>query len=347
MLKNKTTVRTAGDSDAAAWNSFIDAAPESSPLARYEWSQIIRDSYGLTTPYFIAERNGRIVGTLGTYETKGPLGERSLYSIRCGLIVEEATAARALLDHVASLKDGENWSRVLVTSGWQRLPDQEPDLVRATVQLKIDPDPARNWSSLRDKTRNMVRRAEKDGVKVVSGLDQVDILIGHYYANMLRLGVAIHSRRFFDRVLRYLATNSDILVAWHRDKPIASMMLHYGQGVACYPFQNAVMAYRVHAPVQLLTWAAMKACALRNIRVLDMGESAPQSSVFRSKVNFGGEPRDIFYYEAAQRSAQPAANPVNQVRRLASVAEGWLVACSPLPVRRWFAVRAATRGRLM
>jgi lipid II:glycine glycyltransferase (peptidoglycan interpeptide bridge formation enzyme) len=219
-------------------------------------------------------------------------------------------------------------------------------VIRSSVQLAVDPDTEKAWSGLRDKTRNMVRRAEKEGVKVVSGLDQVDILIKQYYANMLRLGVAIHSRGFFDRVLKYLAPSSEILVAWHRDRPIGSMLLHYGRDVACYPFQNAVMAERSYAPIQLLTWAAMKACTLRNIRILDMGESAAQSPVYRAKVNFGGAPREIFYYEASAVEAKRAANrPL--LRRAVNVVDNWMTARSPLPVRRWFAVRAATHGRLM
>jgi len=345
---NDIAVRDATDGDAARWNSFLDAMPESSPLARYEWRHVLESSYRIQTCFLLAEREGGIVGLVGAYETCGLFGERNLYSLRCGSIAADAGVAQAILQHIEHRARTESWNDVLLTSGWRRLPYVEPNPVRATVQMKIDADKDQMWRGLKDKTRNMIRRAEKEGVEIVSGLEQVDVLVDQYHANMLRLGVPIHSRAFFHQVVGNLGTHTEILVARHRGKPVASMMLHFGQEMACYPFQNALLAHRNLAPIQLMNWVAMKRCAERGIGILDMGESRKGSPVFQSKINFGGLPRDVFYYKIGQRAARSFGGALlGHAGRIANVADAWLTSQTPLPIRRRFAERKIVRGRLL
>jgi hypothetical protein len=345
---NDIVVRDATDADAATWNSFLDTMPESSPLARYEWRHVLEDAYRIPTHFLMAEREGAIAGLVGAYESAGLFGERSLYSLRCGAVAADAEAAQAILRYVENLAGAESWNDVLLTSGWRGLPDVEANPVRTTVQMKIDADQERIWRGLKDKTRNMIRHAEKRGVEIVSGLEQVDVLVDQYQENMLRLGVSIHSRAFFHHVVGKLGTHTEILVARHRGEPIASMMVHFGREMACYPFQNATLAYRNLAPIQLLNWAAMKRCADRGVGLLDMGESRKGSPVFQSKINFGGSPRDIFYYKVGRRPVRSFGGALlGQAGRIANVADAWLASRTPLPIRRRFAERKMARGRLM
>ena len=145
------------------------------------------------------------------------------------------------------------------------------------------------WSGLRDKTRNMIRRADRSEVAVVSGPEHVPALYRHYRDNMARLGVTMHAQAFFTETVQRLGSRAEVLVAMHDGKPIGSMLLLLGQDFACFPVQNVIFAARSLAPVQKLNWEAMRLCAGRGIRRLDMGESREGSPVYRSKVNFGGK----------------------------------------------------------
>lgn len=345
MSGDELAVREARDSDAAAWNAFVDALPETSPLARYEWCHVLRESYGLRTHYLVAESAGQITGTLAAYESRGFLGERNFYSVRGGLVARDEVAVASLQD---SLRRLSGVGRCVVSSGCRPAPGGVAAEVRTTVQLPVAADAQQMWSGLRDKTRNMIRRAEKEQLRIVSGLDQVDILVSHYQDNMLRLGVAIHSRRYFESVVKHLGQQSEILVAWRDRTPIASMLLHYGRDTACYPVQNAMLEYRALAPVQLLIWHAMKRCAEKGIGLLDMGESRQGSPVFQSKVNFGGTPRAVFYYDLSPRGGRRPDRLLTKVlRHAAYVTDTWLATRSPLPLRRTFAQKSLTRGRVM
>jgi GNAT acetyltransferase-like protein len=345
MPADDVLVREAGDEDAARWNEFLETAPDASPLALYEWRHVLRETYGIPTRFLIAERNGKIAGLLAAYQTAALSGERTLYSCRGGLIAADAAAARAIEQAVARELAEHQLTSALITSGWQTAPGLSDPVVRQTVHLAIGRDEDGIWRGLRDKTRNMIRRAEKEGVEVSAGNDQIEIVADQYQGNMLRLGVPIHSRRFFRSVVERLGQRSSVLIARHRGKAIASMLLHFTDKVACYPHQNADLSLRNLAPIQKLNWEAMKLCAQRGVKILDMGESRDGSPVFQSKVNFGGTPRDVFYYQVQGRAA--SSRRVNPVLRAASVAEGWLAAHAPLPMRRYFALRRLTHGRLV
>ena len=62
------------------------------------------------------------------------------------------------------------------------------------------------------------------------------------------------------------------------------MLLLYGTGVATYPVQNVLFEYRNHAPIQLLTWEAMKQAMDSGACQIDMGPSRIGSNVFAKRI---------------------------------------------------------------
>ncbi len=349
MSAREITVREACECDGTAWNDFLDTIPESSPLARYEWRRVLEAAYGVPTRFLVAERGRRIVGVLGGYEVRNWLGARRFYSLRCGLVAPEQEVAGALLAQVESLAVAHRWSDVLVTSGTVPLVGLQTNAIKKTLQLTLDEDEARMWASLRAKTRNMIRRAERAGLVVAAGAHYVGALYEHYIANMLRLRVTPHSRAFFEETVRAFGPSVDVLVALHNGEPVASMLICYGRDTACYPYQNVRLEYRKSAAIQLLNWEAMRRAAAHGARVLDMGESREDSPVFRSKVNFGGVPRDVYYYApmADMKEFDPSPDGWRLLARLAAITDTLVTRHGPAALRRRTARIQLLRKRLL
>lgn len=296
-------IRVAGDGDADRWNRFITQSDSPSPLARFEWRRVLEATYGVETRFFIAERDEKVVGTLPTYTTRGISGRRSTYSLRFGLRAQDPSVADSLMRPLAHAVDEERLSEALLTSGFHALTDTWPVDRKTTIGLTIGANEEETWRSLRDKTRNMIRKAEKAGVEVVRGRERVGDFYAHYRHNMLRLGLQFHGSAFFRNILLEFGDDTEILVASVGNKPIASMLLLFNGEFACYPYQSALHEHRRYAPIQLLNWHAMRRCMERGARWLDMGESSRDSPVYRSKVNFGGVPRDVYYYALNRQRA--------------------------------------------
>ncbi len=297
-------VREATDADHSRWNAYLDSVPATSPLARYEWRAVLSSVYGVPTRFLIAERAGRVTGVLGGYEVVDFLGVRRFYSLRAGAAADDEASAAAMRDRLEEEGVTRGWREAVLTSGDRAWGGLQADFLKKTVQVDIDEDEEEMWSGLRDKTRNMVRRAERNGVVVASGPEHVHTLYRHYRDNMSRLGVTFHVPEFFAEIVGRLGRHAEILVAMHEGRPIASMLLLLGRDFACYPVQNVSFDARSLAPIQRLNWEAMKLCGGRGIRRLDMGESRESSPVYRSKVNFGGRPQDLHYYGLARCDAQ-------------------------------------------
>jgi len=335
--------------DKARWNAFLSADEDASPLARYEWAPVIQATYGADVRFFVAQADDAIVGILPTYTTRSLRGRRHLYSLRHGLRAVDEAAAAALLTHVRELRACGDVRSVVVTSGWRCTTAAWPVTRRKTLVLDIDEDEELMWRGLRDKTRNMIRKAEKSGLTMAAGRGYVDVLYEQYRDNMLRIGVQIHARAFFDNVLDQFGDDAEVLVALHDGRPVASMLLLYQGGVACYPYQSAVYEFRRLAPVQFLNWQAMNRCRQRGVRLLDMGESGEGSPVYSSKVNFGGKPRDLFYYRADGTTATgtPAASAKAEMSSWCERAEGYLRTDAPTWLRHQYALWRLRHGRII
>ena len=291
-----TIVSEASDADQNRWNAYLDNLPGASPLARYEWRTVLTNVYGVPTHFLIAEHKDKITGVFGGYEVSDMGGARRFYSLRAGGAADDQATACAIQERLSQTGVERGWCDAVLTTADREWGGLRADTLKKTVQLDINEDEQKMWSGLRDKTRNMIRRAERNKVVIVSGPEHLGTLYSHYRENMSRLGVTLHSRAFFADIVQRLESHLEILVALHDGKPIASMLLLLGRDFACYPIQNADLDARSLAPIQRLNWEAMKICAARGIKCLDMGESGENSPVYRSKVNFGGCPQDLHYY---------------------------------------------------
>ena len=265
-------------------------------MARSAWADALASAYGVTTPRFIAEDSaGRFSGCCATYVAGGG---SDLYSFRYGLVAEGDSVAEALLGAIRAYAVRAGITRVTVTSGIQPFAVSAPMQQKETLVLPLAANERDAWDALRNKTRNMVRRAQRGGVtvRVGGGAADVDAFYRIYVARMLARGVPIVMRAFFEEFARALAGEAELLLAEHRSVIVAGMFLCVGPRYAVYPFQVTAPGAERLAATQLLTWEAMRRCIAHGITTLDMGESSVGSPVHAAKRNFGGEPRTLAYY---------------------------------------------------
>jgi CelD/BcsL family acetyltransferase involved in cellulose biosynthesis len=341
-LSDSVLVRDATDADAEAWNAFLDSRPGSSPLARYEWRAVLTRSYGVATLFLLAEREGRVTGVLPVYET--PRGRpRRLHSLRFGLAVEESQSAVALIERLNEERKARGGGRASITSGRTLWPLPWPARPQKTVVLETGTDEAALWRGLRDKTRNMIRKAERAGLSISIEAEALGEFHALYSEALLRRGVPVHRRRFFESAMRGFEGRMELLTARRGGRLAAGMLLIFGRDMAAYPFQAVAEDARKFGAVQLLNWEAMRRCAQRGVGLLDMGESREGGPVYASKVNFGGRPQDVYYYDWPAPSRQAASAKPSLGAKLDQLA----MQKAPLWLRRFYGERKLKLGRLL
>ena len=343
-------VRPATDGDREGWNRFV-AAAATPATNRFEWAGVLESVYRVPTTYLVAEdRSGSIRGVLGLYETRTLRGRRHVHSLRHGLVAADDAAARALVTATVERFPAADVADISVTSGYRDHDLPMASRRRASLVLPLTADEDAMWSALGKKSRNLVRKAQKAGVEVHSSPEHLDDVCRIYERHMVAMGVSIHRRSFFQRVLEALDDDAELLVATHEGRVIGGTLVLYAPHVAIYPYQTAAGEHMDKAPNQIMIWETMRAAARRGIERLDMGESQRGGSTYRFKHNFGGEDVDVHYYHPlrpapapvrAEDGQDPDETPADRVhgRRL--------TARLPYPVAREMHRYLRRRGRIV
>lgn len=291
-------IKLATDQDRQVWDDYVEKSSAVSPLNFYVWRNILSKSYQAETFFFIAQdQNHKIVGVCPSYVIKGMDGRRRMYGLRFGFIADNSEASNLLLFYIKDFCAQRGIIPQALTSGYSRVspPENFREVVKKTLVLRLGADEKIMWEGLRNKTRNMIRRAERSKLTIARGFQHLDDFYRIYASRMMDKGVHAQAYCFFSNIAEYLKDSTELLVAKQNNKVIAGMLLMFGKQNALYPYQACASGAEQYAPNQLLIWEAMRLCSKRGIEQLDMGESTEGGSVYQSKINFGGDARDIYY----------------------------------------------------
>ena len=346
-------VRLATEADSRRWDEYLDSAPSNAPLNRYAWKEVLERSYGVRVRFLIASNDGGdICGVLPTYSTGDFVGTTRVYSLRFGLVADSDDVANALLSHLSDLCEENGAASTLVTSGYTRRDTQLQEIRKTTILMDLAQSEEAEWKSLRDKSRNMIRKGCASNLVAEKGFHNLQDFYDIYCAVMLRKGIPIQSLHFFRTVVETLRAQSELIVAKRDDRVIGGLLILFGKDVAIYPWQCSLPESQQYATNQFLLWEAIKACLQRRMLKLDMGECVEGGSVYLFKKNFGGRPQDIYYYagEPPGRAGNGRRSKPARARALGylnSQIGRMLTQRSPLWLRRKAGPRVRSRGRIL
>ena len=341
------TVSLAGAKDRQAWNDYVERRSDGPARALYEWRDLLEQLYPVDAPLFVARRgDGGIAGVLFTYH----LRERghTLYSPPLGLLADDQAAGTALLDAARDCCRDRGLARSIITSGRQSIPASCRRWTKTTVLLPLDGSADEMWKGMRDKTRNMVRKAERNGLKLGRGFDYID---GFYDAYLERLGekeINLHSRGFFTRLAEVMGDHAELFVAFKEGKVLGGMIFLYSRRTASYLYNACHASALSLGTNNFLMWEAMKDGLERGVRAIELGESTVGGGVYNFKTKgFRGTPVEVHYYdvmgapgeELAPVAVSPAERLLAASRRLFPVL--------PAGVRRQILLSSSKFGRLL
>ena len=341
------------EADSRRWDVYLDSAPSTAPLNRYAWKEILERSYEVTTQFLIASNDeGAICGVLPTYATGDFVGTTRVYSLRFGLVADDDGVAKVLLSHLNDLWAESGAASALVTSGYTRRDTPLQEISKTTMMMDIAESEEAEWNSLKDKTRNMIRKGCARNMVAERGFHNLQDFYDIYCAVMLQKGIPIQSLQFFRTVVETLRAQSELIVAKRDDRVIGGLLVLFGKEVAIYPWQCSLPESQQYATNQFLLWETIKSCLQRGIPKLDMGECVEGGSVYFFKKNFGGRPQQVYYYadEPLRRSGNGRRSKPTRARALGYLNSQiglTLTQRSPLWLRRQAGPWVRARGRIL
>lgn len=310
--------------DGTEWNAFVASHMHSTNYHHYAWRKVIEKSFGHRT-YYLAARNSKseICGILPLVHMNSTLFGSFLVSLPFfnygGLLCNEDGAGVALLDKArcmlrevsadhAELRHLHICQEGLATKAH-----------KVTMILDLEKDEETQWKALDAKVRNQVRKAEKSGLKAVTG--HIDLLDGFYEVfcrNMRDLGTPVYGKGFFRNILETFPDTSRIILVMLEGKTVASGMLTWFRDSLEVPWASSIIDYREKCPNNLLYWEAIRFAIRNGTRKFDFGRSTPGEGTYRFKKQWGAKPVQLYWQYLLEKGQHvPELNPGNPKYRLA------------------------------
>ncbi len=154
-----------------------------------------------------------------------------------------------------------------------------------SFQLNLKSTEEEIWKNLNKKTRNIIRKAIKENVKIekVESQRGINEFYEVHLKTMKELGSPPQSKKFSLNLIKMFPDNFHIFNAKLDGKVIGSISIIIYNNFGMWSDGVYLQEYKSLNPISLLLWESVKFCKKNNLESLDLGTSRQDSSNFRFK----------------------------------------------------------------
>ncbi len=314
--------------DRELWESYVREKDSSFGYALPSWFAIFEKAFGHKTFALTAfekiENDEKIVGVLPiTHVTSKIFGSNlcSLPFVNYGGVLSDSNEISALLVAEAQklrkkLQADSIELRHMHPCGLD-LPAKADHKVSMILDLPENSELL--WKSFKDKVRNQVRKAQKNGLTVTrGGKELLDDFYSVFCVNMRDLGTPVYAKSFFSIVMDYLGKDSEIICVYRDGLCIASGILYRYGDTMQMPWASSLLAHRNFCPNHSLYWEALSLSADEGFKFFDFGRSTPNSGPWSFKKQWGVREVPLYWeYILEDGASMPSLSNSNPKFQLA------------------------------
>lgn len=311
MEASEVTVTRLVAQEEDEYGTYVDGHPEAMFYHSVAHLRFLRELLGAHWNVMLArDGEGRIVGVLPGMVRNGALGPvmNSLphYGSNGGILASTAGGIAALAA-AWNLASADVLSATVVANplaaddpGSRLVHDVEDRRIGQFSDIGCAGDPAAVlMERFHSKTRNIVRKAQKQGFDVTIDDGALDFLRRVHVENLAALGGRRKSDAFFDLVPRHFVAGTQfrLWVASEAGEPVAALLLFYFRDTVEYYMPTVRAAWRDRQPLSLLIFEAMVDASRRGYRLWNWGGTwTSQDGVYHFKKRWGARDLPYTYY---------------------------------------------------
>lgn len=315
------------------YQEFVLSSPGGNYCHDIAWKHVIQDTYGKEPAYFITREGGRITGAAPAFWLESMLFGRRLVSmpyLDYGGILGATPAAEGELLEALKLAAASRHAALEVRQETPLGALEAPANHKVKMRLKLAGRSEEGyWKELDAKVRNQVRKAEKSGITVRAGGEE---LLAEFYrvfcVNMRDLGSPVHPAELFRSVLRHLP-GAQIVLADMGGYAIGGLVRIQWKDTMIIPWASTLRKYRAQCPNNAIYWDTLREAFRRGCAAVDFGRSTKEAGTYRFKQQWLADEEPLPWYAFGQGA--PAPEPAEEGRGgvMALATELW----SRLPAR--------------
>ena len=306
--------------DQDEWDAFVNARADAAGYHAWGWRRVFTNAFGHEPVYLIARHGQQVTGVLPLVQIKSLLFGNSLTSLPFlnygGVIADTANAAETLIAAASEQAQARRCKHVELRHVARQFPALPCKTHKVAMHLPLT---ATIWDDLDRKVRNQIRKAEKSGLVVERGGEE---LLGDFYTvfarNMRDLGTPVYSRRLFQEVLRTFPDRAQLHIVRLENQPIAAGLTYRTASMVQLPWASSIREFNSLCANVLLYWDAIQFAQSTGAGVFDMGRSTPNEGTFKFKAQWGAVPVPLHWeYQLSSAGSLPNVSPANPKFQLA------------------------------
>lgn len=304
--------------DHVLWDQFVLEHPQASGYHALAWRNVIDKVFGHPTYYLMAKDHGGVVrGVLPLVLTKSPLFGCFLTSLAFfnygGIVADHPEARRALQDAATETATRLGAAHIELRQVEPMDTDWPVRSRKVSMRLSLPPDYETLLKSYPSKLRSQIRRAQKEGMTVRFGGEE---LLDDYYRVFSRcmrdLGTPVYEKHLFRTIAETFPKEARLSVVTLNGLPLAAGFLYGFRNILEIPWAASDRRFSRLAPNMLLYNAVLEFACREGFREFDFGRSSVDSGTYRFKLQWGAQPRQLhWYYWLAEGHSIPELNPDN------------------------------------
>jgi len=279
-----------------AWNGLVNSCADSKIYHLYQWGALLEEVHGHKLIYLLDDG-----GVFPAVYIKSRIFGNRLVSLPFadygGPCAKDKGTAQRLISKCRQVAQELDVDFIEI-----RCPDslyfdafKEQGFVRRdeylTFMLPLDRKIEELWAGVGDKNRNMVRKAEKNGVQVVEAKTKADLRIFYllYRETMKRLGSPPQPFRFFGRMWDLFYPKNLIMpLVKYEERYIAGSLFFLHNDIIHHAYSCSSRESLNLAPNNLIQWHIIRWGNEYRFRHLDFGRSRENAGNVLFKRRWGG-----------------------------------------------------------
>ena len=301
--------------EAARIEGFV-AEMGGSLFHRPTWLHAVERGTGQRARGLLAEKGGAITGWLPLSEVHSPIFGRVLassgFAVGGGVLAERTGTTEALCRAAEELATRLSCSTIELRGGdvpgdWQVRTDSH-----CGFAADLAADDEAQLLAITKRQRAEVRKglAEDLTIEVGTGPAALEAHYAMYSESVRNLGTPVFPRRLFAVMIE--ALDADVMTAFHKGKPVSSVLSFYHDGAVMPYWGGGTYAARRLRANERLYYELMCHARRRGCTRFDFGRSKTGSGPWAFKKNWGFEPEPLSYASwtapgAERRDADPTS----------------------------------------